>query len=132
MKSKRISERELDIMHVFWQKGTPLMASEIVSANPNLSISTVQISLKKLMEKKYIKVADIVYSGKVLSRRYEAVKTPNDYVMDEINEIMPGFNKKIFRKTAFSALLNGENNEMELLEKLGQLVEDRKKELEQE
>lgn len=51
MKIKRITDRELDIMNVFWKSGEPMIASEIVAKSPELSISTVQISLKKLMEK---------------------------------------------------------------------------------
>lgn len=129
MKNNRISDRELDIMHVFWEKGEPLIASEIVSANPELKISTVQISLKKLIEKGYVQVSDIVYSGKVLSRKYEAIKSPNEYIMDEAQAAVPGFRKGIFSSSAFSALLNGEQNEESLLEELEELVNQRKKEL---
>ena len=60
MKIKRITDRELDIMNVFWKSGEPMIASEIVAKSPELSISTVQISLKKLMEKGYLQVANIV------------------------------------------------------------------------
>ena len=60
MKIKRITDRELDIMNVFWKSGEPMIASEIMAKSPELSISTVQISLKKLMEKGYLQVADIV------------------------------------------------------------------------
>lgn len=116
MKKNRIGNRELDIMQVFWAAGEPLIASEIVLANAELRISTVQASLKKLIEKGYIKVSDIVYSGKVLTRRYEAIKSQNDYIMDELNEVLPSFNKGIFSMNVFSALLNGEQNEKEILE----------------
>lgn len=129
MKKNRIGNRELDIMQVFWAAGEPLIASEIVLANAELRISTVQASLKKLIEKGYIKVSDIVYSGKVLTRRYEAIKSQNDYIMDEINEVLPSFNKGIFSMNVFSALLNGEQNEKEILDQLEDIVDKRKRAL---
>lgn len=133
MKNNRISDRELDIMHVFWEKGEPLIASEIVAFNPELSISTVQTSLKRLIKKEYLKVEDIVYSGKVLTRRYVATKSPNDYVIDEMQAALPGFTKgNALSASVFSALLNGEQNEKELLDELEKLVDKRKKELDQE
>ena len=76
---------------------------------------------------------DIVYSGKVLTRRYVATKSPNDYVIDEMQAALPGFKKgKALSASVFSALLNGEQNEKELLDELEKLVDKRKKELDQE
>lgn len=128
MKSSRISNRELDIMNIFWEKGEPLIASEIVSFNPQLSISTVQTALRSLVKKNYLKVADIVYSGKVLTRKYEVVKSPNDYLMDEIQ--FPLLKKNTFSMNAISALLNGEKPEKDILEELEIMIAERKRSLE--
>ena len=128
MKSSRISNRELDIMNIFWEKGEPLIASEIVSFNPQLSISTVQTALRSLVKKNYLKVADIVYSGKVLTRKYEVVKSPNDYLMDEIQ--FPLLKKNTFYMNAISALLNGEKPEKDILEELEIMIAERKRSLE--
>ena len=128
MKSSRISNKELDIMNIFWEKGEPLIASEIVSFNPQLSISTVQTALRSLVKKNYLKVADIVYSGKVLTRKYEVVKSPNDYLMDEIQ--FPLLKKNTFSMNAISALLNGEKPEKDILEELEIMIAERKRSLE--
>ena len=129
MKIKRITDRELDIMNVFWKNGEPMIASEIVAKSPELSISTVQISLKKLMEKGYLQVADIVYSGKVLTRRYEAIRTTNSYIIDEIDTVAPGFKDNKFSVELFETLLNLGSDERNTLDKLEALVKKRKEEI---
>lgn len=129
MKIKRITDRELDIMNVFWKSGEPMIASEIVAKSPELSISTVQISLKKLMEKGYLQVADIVYSGKVLTRRYETIRTTNSYIIDEIDTVAEGFKDNKFSVELFETLLNLNSDEKGTLDKLEALVKKRKEEI---
>lgn len=75
MKNKlpKISEREKDVMSVLWHTGEALTASAIAEKGGGLSINTVQSVMRSLMKKEYIEVADIVYSGTVLTRRYKPI-----------------------------------------------------------
>lgn len=82
----QLSNRELDIMNAFWNSDKSLIASEIVQINPDLSINTVQATLKKLLNKSYIKIAEIVYSGTVLTRSYAAVVDRDEYMIRQIRE----------------------------------------------
>ena len=50
-----------------------MIASEIVKTGTDLNINTVQAALRSLIKKNYIEVAEIVYSGTVLTRSYRAV-----------------------------------------------------------
>ena len=63
-----ITNRERDVLQVLWTSNKPLLASDIPKINPSLSISSVQLALRNLLSKNVIEVADIVYSGTVLSR----------------------------------------------------------------
>ena len=57
-------------MKILWDAGTPLVASDIVKAESSMNINTVQASLRVLLKENLIEIADIVYSGTVLSRSY--------------------------------------------------------------
>ena len=70
MKKYNISGREFEILEIFWEQKRAFTAKQIQEINPELSLSTIQNTLKKLVKKKLIKIDDIVYSGTVLSVSY--------------------------------------------------------------
>jgi predicted transcriptional regulator len=86
LKSKlpKISEKEKEIMSVLWYSKEPLTASAIVEKGDGLNINTVQTAMRNLLKKKYIKVADIVYSKTVLSRCYTPLITVEQYAADQL------------------------------------------------
>lgn len=71
--------RELDILNILWKSPKPLIASEIVTISGDMTINTVQGMLKKLLNKKLIKIADISYNHKSICRCYEAAISAEDY-----------------------------------------------------
>lgn len=102
MKLKKLTNKELDVLRVLWDAEDPLLASEIYKIDPSLNSNTVQAALRNLTKKGYIKVADIVYSGTVLSRRYTPIVTQPEYVKmffpatpEEKLTFMEGFIKDI-------------------------------------
>lgn len=122
----KFSGRELDVMNVFWEEKKPLIAKEIVKKNSSLSINTVQAVLKTLLKKGYIKVADIVYSGTVLTRSYETVLTSDEYM---VNQITKGSVKECSFEGIMVTLIKQEKIEEETIEKLESLLQDYKKKL---
>ena len=119
-----LSNRELDIMNTFWDAGKPLIASEVVQINPALSINTVQATLKKLMNKSYIKIADIVYSGTVLTRSYETLVDRDTYMASLVksNQVsLPGLMKQLIEQ----------ETDPEVLDSLISLIHDRQEALKQ-
>lgn len=127
-----LTEREMDVMKILWNSRKPLVASEIAKKEESLSNNTVQSVLRKLMAKKYIEVADIVYSGTVLTRSYKPVVSKKDLIIEQfINQ----FNKSedsIPIPSLVGTLLKHEKNEKETIEKLEKILEERKKILNQE
>ena len=67
----KLTGREMDIMNILWNSQKPLIASEIAEYRSDLTINTVQAVIRKLLKYQLIEVADIVYSGTVLSRSYK-------------------------------------------------------------
>lgn len=130
--SSLLTDREMDVMKILWSSKEPLVASEIAKKGDSLSNNTVQSVLRKLLEKKYIVVADIVYSGTVLTRSYKPIVLKKDILLEQF---VSQFNKdddKIPIPSLVGTLLKHEKNEKETIEKLEKLLEERKNILSQE
>ncbi len=121
-----LSKRELDVMNVLWAEDKPLIASEIPERQPELSINTVQSVLKKLLQRGFIEVAQIVQSGTVLSRSYVPVITPEEYAVKYVtSEIFP-YQKMILGTGYLSALFDSAENDQELIEELERFIQQKK------
>ncbi len=121
-----LSKRELDVMNVLWAEGKPLIASEIPERQPALSINTVQSVLKKLLHRGFIKVAEIVQSGTVLSRSYVPVIMPEEYAVRYITSEIYPFDKMISRTGYLSALFESAENDKVLIEELEKFIQEKK------
>lgn len=122
----KISGREEDIMSVLWRTGEALTASGIAEKGGGLSINTVQSVVRSLMKKEYIDVADIVYSGTVLTRSYKPIISAEQYAAEQLNTMRTNtFN---FSTLNFvDHLLKGD--ELDILNELENIIK-RKKEKE--
>lgn len=119
MPKKILSTRELEIMEIFWKTNEPLVASDIKKYDLSLSLSTVHSALKKLIGKEFIKVAEIVYSGTVLTRSYKYIVTQEDY---EKKALSHSINPNNVTLTAFAAaILESENDKEKVLKSLDEL-----------
>ncbi|MDD3338990.1 MAG: BlaI/MecI/CopY family transcriptional regulator [Lachnospiraceae bacterium] len=83
---KNLSDRQLEVMNILWEQKGPMIASQILDADCELNINTVQCVLKGLIKKEYIEVASIVYSGTVLARSYQAVISKEEYLQNLYSE----------------------------------------------
>lgn len=124
MNKRRLSDRELEVMQVLWASETPVIASEIQKLNSELNINTIQAVLRKLLQKKMIEVADIVYSGTVLSRSYKPIVSADEYLLLEFENIFP--NASAPKHAIMAALSSGSYTDSEL-ERLEQMILDFKR-----
>ena len=121
---KKLSKRQLDVMKVLWDHSSPMVASDIVNGSPALNINTVQSCLKVLLKENLIEVADIVYSGTVLSRSYRPLISRDEYFNTEY----------IIGTSSTSSLIAAfikEEQDASKLERLEQIIQKRKKEIEE-
>lgn len=114
-----LSNREFEVMLVLWKADKPLAATDIPKIQPKLKLNTVQAVLKKLLTNNYIKVTDIIYHGKVLTRTYVSVLTYEEYIMSQLN------NTRLSSFGLASALVKNEKNAKTLTE-LEQLIKEQK------
>jgi len=121
---KKITGKQLEVMQVLWGHDGPLTASEIGKLDDDLNINTVQASIRQLLKNKYIKVADIVYSGTVLSRRYEAVVARSEYIESFFSVGEAGLD-------ACLNFITG-SSDMKTLSELEKAISEKKKKLKEE
>lgn len=121
---KRITKKQLEIMKILWSSDKPLIASEILKRNDSLNINTVQACLRALVNKQFIKVADIVYSGTVLTRSYTPIVTQDEYLDFAYQDIV-GKGKA---SSLIASLIDLETSpeELDLIEKM---IQQKKQEL---
>lgn len=127
--SYELSKRELDVMNVFWAQEGPVIASDIPKVNNSLSINTVQAVIKKLIQKNYLKIDEIVYSGTVLTRSYLPIVTADEYAKRQIQTDASFLSKYTNKIGVIEALLDAEEDQTQLLNDLEELVKQRKKNL---
>lgn len=127
MLKNRLSKKQLEVMKLFWESPTPLIASEIVKSSKDLQINTVQACLRSLIKKEYIEIADIIYSGTVLTRSYRPLITKEKYFNNTYEDIMGNASS-----SQLMASLIEEESDLETLEKLEALLQDKIRKLEGE
>ena len=127
-----LTEREMDVMRILWESKKPLVASDITKINESLSNNTVQSVIRKLLEKGYIKVADIVYSGTVLTRSYTPVISKKELMIQQFVSQLRKEEVDAPIPSLVATLLKHEKNEKEVIEQLEELLEERKRSLNQE
>ena len=129
-KFPKLTSREIDIL---WENEKPLIASEIADARSDLTINTVQAVLRKLLKYQLVEVADIVYSGTVLSRSYRPTITSEEFAVQELTSDYLAFQKTVSKPLLVSALLDTEEDPVkarETIDELQQMLDAYKKELE--
>lgn len=128
----KVTTREEELLNILWNRGEPMLASEIAKCGEPLTINTVQATIKNLLKKKLVKVTDIVYSGTVLSRRYEPTIDKTDFIKEDMANYFQKMKDDISSFSILSALLDSKETDVETLDKLEQLIKDKKEMLEKE
>ncbi|MDR1567571.1 MAG: BlaI/MecI/CopY family transcriptional regulator [Streptococcaceae bacterium] len=82
----QLTKKEQKIMDILWNAEKPMSANDINQEHPEVNKNTVQAVLKKLMNRELIIVADIGYSGTVLTRLYQPNISQEDYIAQLLSE----------------------------------------------
>ena len=100
-----------------------MTASEIVAANPAQNKNTVQPVLRKLLKKELVQVADIVYSGTVLSRSYIRSISRQQLSLYRLSSEYRQLEKDVSKASFVSFLLKTEENQEKFQKDLRELEE---------
>lgn len=86
MKPLNLTKRERQIMNIFWNAEKPLSANDIALQQQELSKNTIQAVVRKLKNHDLLKVADIGYSGTVLTRLYAPNVSQEEFLAAELSD----------------------------------------------
>ena len=120
MKYIQFTKKENEIMDILWKHDIAMSANDIKLASKNLSINTIQQTLQKLLEIKYIKVSGIGQNKKAITRLYKPVISEAEYVNSFIGEDT---------RAKISAYFVEHTNDLEMIEQLKNLIQEKEKEL---
>ena len=126
MKRQKLTKKQLEVMKILWNNSSLMIASEIEENNPSQNINTIQACLRALLKSEYIKIADIVYSGTVLTRSYTPCVSKEEYFSESFKDIVGSSPFSLF-----ASLIDSETDTEEL-EQLEQLIAKKKEELKKE
>ena len=117
----KITRRDLDILNILWDSSKPMTASQIVQKNDDLTMNTVQAVLRKLLKENLIEVAEIVYSGTVLSRSYKTVVSPGEFAISQLTSEFHAYGDRITLLSLVEALLDSEPSPEKKAQQISQL-----------
>jgi len=105
-----LTKRDLDVLNILWESDEPKTAAQIVKAGPELTMNTVQAVLRKLLKNKLVEIAEIVYSGTVLTRSYKPLISQEDFLLHKMTSEYRSLRKKISKVSILTALLDTEED----------------------
>ncbi|GEQ48806.1 helix-turn-helix domain-containing protein [Tetragenococcus koreensis] len=79
-KTKKINNRDLDVLEVLWSCKEALTANDIADIS-DISKNTVLPVLKNLLNQGYIKVDEVVLTGKTLTRKYLPAVDKEEFIL---------------------------------------------------
>ena len=88
--------------------------------------------MRKLLKQELVEVADIVYSGTVLSRRYRPTVDSKDFAVQEFSAQLQNFKKNITASRLVATLLEQEENPdaaLKEIEELEAILKEKKQNL---
>lgn len=118
MQRKKFNNREIDVLNILWDSDTSLTVNDI-SEISGISKSTISPVLRKLLNDNYIKVEDVVLSGKTLTRKYIPIVDREQFILEAYTNI------------EIDNLLNHfleEEDDPSVLTKIEQLIKNKKNE----
>ena len=121
----KLSHKEVYVMQILWAAKEELSITDFIQRDPELSTSTVQVVLRSLLKKSYIKVANIVQHNKVFARTYLPVLSEEDYMMEQ-------FNSSSLKPNAFFASFIEKEDDLDSLDALEELIKAQKEKLSKE
>ena len=129
-RKKYITDRDLDILQIMWRHSGSMTASEICRQDESLTINTAQAVLRKLLREGFIEIADIVYSGTVLSRSYKTAISEEEFAIKQMTLDYMEYGENLDKSSLIAALLDLEpdtNRRVREIKKLEQVLDEYKK-----
>ena len=129
--SVSLSNKEQEILRLLLDAEKGLTASEL--AMRNINHNTANSVLRSLVKMGFVEVAEIVDSGKTLSRRYRTTAMGKEYAFQELSSrfhcIFNNLKKDVPVPKIFAGLIECEEDMQAVIEELEAMIAEKRKEL---
>lgn len=125
-----LNPRELEILKILHESDRALTSTEIVKSGTNLTQSTVQAVLRKLLTAEMVEVQGVTHSGNVLSRTFGATEKSKEMLIQKFLSEYWYFRTIISKKAIVAGMFETDEDDSrrdEDIEELEQLLADVKK-----
>lgn len=128
--SSKITASEREVLELLWDRGVAMTSADIVknSQDKSWKPSYIHLMITSLLKKNLIDVAGFQQTTKNFARTFAPTMTREEfsiYILREENHLTP--NSLI---TLFATILKEENVDEKLLDRLSDMLEEKRKELE--
>lgn len=107
----KLNPRELEVLKILHSSEQPLTSTQIVRAGEELTQSTVQAVLRKLMASGMIEVQGVTHSGNVLSRTFGATEKSKEILTQRFLDSYKDYKNIISIRMAIEGMLDMEEDE---------------------
>ena len=126
----KLNPRELEVLKILHESERALTSTEIVNSGAELTQSTVQDVLRKLLANELVEVQGVTHSGNVLSRTFGPTAKSKDVLTEKFLQDYKSFRSIISMQTAVAGMfkLNDDESKKEKdIKDLEKLLADLKK-----
>lgn len=126
----KLNPRELEVLKILHESERALTSTEIVNFGAELTQSTVQAVLRKLLANELVEVQGVTHSGNVLSRTFGPTAKSKDVLTEKFLQDYKSFRSIISMQTAVAGMfkLNDDESKKEKdIKDLEKLLADLKK-----
>jgi len=101
----KLNPRELEVLKILHESERALTSTEIVNSGAELTQSTVQAVLRKLLANELVEVQGVTHSGNVLSRTFGATEKSKEVLTEKFLQDYKSFRSIISIQTAVAGML---------------------------
>lgn len=127
----KLTKSEKQVLQLLWDREEPLTSSEIVQfcANRTWKSSYIHILINSLLEKEMIEVVGFKKTTKNYARTFKATMSREEYSVLQVKQEQKEASRTLSQ--VFAALLEDATDE-DTIDQLSQMLEQRKKELDEQ
>ncbi len=96
----KLNPRELEVLKILHETNRAMTSTEIVNSGEELTQSTVQAVLRKLLAAELVEVQGVTHSGNVLSRTFGATEKSKDVLTEKFLNDYRSFRTIISKRAA--------------------------------
>lgn len=119
----KLNMKEMEVLKVLLSSDQALTATQIVKAGNDLTQSTVQAVLRKLLAKELVEAKGVTHSGNVLCRTFGVTGKCKEVINQRFIESLMDFKDLFGLKVAILGMLDAERDETQRKKSIKELEE---------